>query len=175
MAVFGYGWGAATRGGGGPRSPKVILQPLGVWKAHRMSWSVNGVILIRGPFTLEAHRWPFCGNGVGHEITPFTPEPPGRQVFGYGWGAVIQSAGKQSAGARGREGAKGARGAEARRDASGQGLISWWGPCPLEVPGRPKCGQGPRHRIRPCPSEMRGRPFFEKNVKKSGCIACDIK
>ena len=38
----------------------------------------------------------------------------------------------------------------------GQGLISWWGPCPLEVPGRPKCGQGPRHRIRPCPSEPHG-------------------
>ncbi len=46
-----------------------------------MTWSVNGVILTRGPFTLEAHRWPFCGNGVGHEITPFTPEPPGRQVL----------------------------------------------------------------------------------------------
>ena len=38
----------------------------------------------------------------------------------------------------------------------GQGLISWWGPCPLEVPGRPKCGQGPRHKIRPCPSEPYG-------------------
>ena len=38
----------------------------------------------------------------------------------------------------------------------GQGLISWWGPCPLEVPGRPKCGQGPRHKSRPCPLEPRG-------------------
>ena len=47
------------------RSPKVILQPLGVWEAHRMTWSVNGVISFRGPFTLEAHRWPFCGNGAG--------------------------------------------------------------------------------------------------------------
>ena len=56
------------------RSPKVILQPLGVWEAHRMTWRVNGVISTRGPFTLEVHRWPFCGNGVGPEITPFTPE-----------------------------------------------------------------------------------------------------
>ena len=64
------------------RSPKVILQPLGVWKAHRITWSVNGVISHRGPFTLEAHRWPFCGNGVGHEITPFTPEPLGRPKCG---------------------------------------------------------------------------------------------
>ena len=39
-----------------------------------MTWSVNGVIITRGPFTLEAHRWPFCGNGVDHEITPFTLE-----------------------------------------------------------------------------------------------------
>ncbi len=30
-----------------------------------MTWSVNGVISHRGPFTLEAHRWPFCGNGIG--------------------------------------------------------------------------------------------------------------
>ena len=74
MAVSGYGWGEVTRGGGGPRPPKVILQPLGVWEAHRITWSVNGVILTRGPFTLEVHRWPFCGNGVGPEITPFTPE-----------------------------------------------------------------------------------------------------
>ena len=29
---------------------------------------------VRGPFTLEVHPWPFCGNGVGPEITPFTPE-----------------------------------------------------------------------------------------------------
>ncbi len=36
---------------------------------------------------------------------------------------------------------------------SGQGLISWWGPCPLEVPGWPKCGQGVAPEIRPCPSE----------------------
>ena len=54
------------------------------------------------------------------------------------------------------EGAKGARGAGARRGPVGQGLISWWGPCPLEVPGRPKCGQGPRHKSRPCPSEPYG-------------------
>ena len=74
MAVSGYGWGEVTRGGGGPRPPKVILQPLGVWETHRITWSVNGVILTRGPFTLEVHRWPFCGNGVGHGITPFTPE-----------------------------------------------------------------------------------------------------
>ena len=132
------------------RSPKVILQPLGVWKAHRMSWSVNGVILTRGPFTLEAHRWPFCGNGVGHEITPFTPEPPGRQVFGYGWGAVIQSAMIQSAGMRSAM----MQSEERQRRAS---------------------GQGPRHRIRPCPSEMCGRLFFKKIVKRFGCIACDIK
>ena len=143
------------------RSPKVILQPLCVWGAHRMAWSVNGVILTRGPFTLEAHRWPFCGNGVGHEITPFTPEPPGRQVFGYGWGAVIQSAMIQSVGIRSammqRE--------ERQRRAIGQGLISQGGPCPLEPRGGQKCGQGPRHRIRPCPSEMCGRPFFEKSIK----------
>ena len=43
-----------------------------------------------------------------------------------------------------------------RRGPIGQGLISWWGPCPLEVPGRPKCGQGPRHKSRPCPSEPHG-------------------
>ena len=143
------------------RSPKVLLQPLCVWethrmarretprrkRAHRMTWSVNGVISSRGPFTLEVRRWPFCGNGVGHEITPFTPEPPGRQVFGYGWGAVIQSAMIQSSGMRSEE---------RQRRAIGQGLISWWGPCPLEVFGRPKCGQGPRHRIRPCPSEPHG-------------------
>ena len=30
-----------------------------------MARSVNGVILTRGPFTLEAHRWPFCGNDIG--------------------------------------------------------------------------------------------------------------
>ena len=30
-----------------------------------MTWSVNGVILTRGPFTLEAHRWLFCRNGIG--------------------------------------------------------------------------------------------------------------
>ena len=36
---------------------------------------------------------------------------------------------------------------------SGQGLISQWGPCPLEVPRWPKCGQGVAPEIRPCPSE----------------------
>ena len=36
---------------------------------------------------------------------------------------------------------------------SGQGLISRWGPCPLEVPRWPKCGQGVAPEIRPCPSE----------------------
>ena len=36
---------------------------------------------------------------------------------------------------------------------NGQGLISWWGPCPLEAPGWPKCGQGVAPEIRPCPSE----------------------
>ena len=51
-------------------------------EAHRMAWSVNGVISHRGPFTLEVHRCPFCGNGVGHEITPFTPEPPERPKCG---------------------------------------------------------------------------------------------
>ena len=44
----------------------------------------------------------------------------------------------------------------ARRGPIVQGLISWWGPCPLEVPGRPKCGQGPGHKSRPCPSEPHG-------------------
>ncbi len=35
----------------------------------------------------------------------------------------------------------------------GQGLISWWRPCPLEVPEWPKRGQGVGPEIRPCPSE----------------------
>ena len=36
---------------------------------------------------------------------------------------------------------------------NGQGLISQWGPCPLEVPRWPKRGQGVTPEIRPCPSE----------------------
>ena len=55
-----------------------------------------------------------------------------------------------------------------RRRASGQGLISWWGPCPLEVPGRPKCGQGPRHRIRPCPSEPHGGAVLRAVKQRRG-------
>ena len=47
-----------------------------------MARSVNGVISHREPFTLEVHRCPFCGNGVGHEITPFTLEPPGGRNAG---------------------------------------------------------------------------------------------
>ncbi len=43
-----------------------------------------------------------------------------------------------------------------RRRAIGQGLISQGGPCPREPRGGPKCGQGPRHRIRPCPLKRCG-------------------
>ena len=58
---------------------------------------------------------------------------------------------------RARERERGEWGDGARRwGAIGQGLISPGGPCPPEVRGRPKCGQGLGPEIRPCPLEPRG-------------------
>ncbi len=90
-----------------------------------------------------------CGEGCGGGWVA---------VAGERWGATMRVIAECDAGcgAATREVTGcGDPGCGARSRPIGQGLISQGGPCPREPRGGPKCGQGPRRKIRPCPLELR--------------------